>query len=317
MMIWLNRILFFFICVVFFQFAILSFKESNQKLISNAEASRLHFQEPKQKSELRVTVADDENQTPSENDLVEYDENAGDLVVQSVLNEQKSVVVSGTMDGIIKKMPFNNGDTFKKGDILASYDCRLEKGRLRELEARMRISDRQYKASKRMKADNTIADIDYVRSKEALNQDKALVEQARVRVDLCVIRAPFDGRVKEKIASTHEAARAGRVLMEIGSLEPLQAELLVPSIWLRWLNVGTPLKIFVSESNKEYKASIVRIHGQVDPVTRTAHVVAQINKYEEELLPGMSGNAIFNANSQNEKKGYMGLNVDNLLKSEE
>ena len=128
-------------------------------------------------------------------------------------------------------------------------------------------------------------------------------------MELCIIEAPFDGRITDKVANSYEAVRSGRVLMEISSNEPLQAELLVPSIWLRWLNTGTSLTINIHETGKSYDAKIKRIHGKVDPVTQTAYVVAEISQYEEELLPGMSGQAVFDKASQREALGFLGIKI--------
>ncbi len=133
---------------------------------------------------------------------------------------------------------------------------------------------------------------------------------------LCTIRAPFNGRVTDKVANTHEAARSGRVLMEVISNEPLQAELLVPSIWLRWLNVGTDLKIAVHETGRSYNATIKRIHGKIDPVAQTAYVVAEVTKYEEELLPGMSGRAIFGGSDQATSNGFLGMKIEGYGKGD-
>lgn len=235
-----------------------------------------------------------------------YDE---DLSVQAVLSAQRNAVISGTIDGVLERLPFENGDRFKKGDVLASYDCRQEDGRIAEIEARVRASTRQIEAFDRLKQLGAVADVEYVSISEQNKQDKALLQQARARAALCIIKAPFDGRVKDKAASNYEAVRSGRVLMEISSDEPLQAELLIPSVWLRWVNIGTPLKIYITESDKTYAAKITRIHGQVDPVTQTAHVIARIDDYSEELLPGMSGRASFEAVSSEKPAGFLGLSI--------
>ena len=192
--------------------------------------------------------------------------------------------------------------------MLAQYDCRLEQAKLDELRARVRVSDRQLTASNRLKEMESISDIEYVSAVETNKQEKALLKQAQTRVDLCTITAPFDGRIKNKEVNRYEAVKSGRVLMEVGSLEPLKAELLVPSVWLRWINVGTPLRIYVEESGMYYHAEIVRIHGEVDPVTQSAHVIAKIDEYREELLPGMSGKAYF-AEASRRGQGFLGLKM--------
>lgn len=241
---------------------------------------------------------------------------SSDNAVQAILSATKSVVISGTMDGSLVKLPFENGDTFKKGDILAEYDCKFERARGDEIKARIRLSDRQLKAYERLRKLDAVAEVEYLSVLERNAQDKAQLKQSQAVASRCIIRAPFDGRVKDKRASNFEAVRSGRVLIEIISRDPLQAELLVPSFWLRWINVGSPLYIDIKESDKSYSAKIVRVHGQVDPVTQTAHVVAQIDGYKEELLPGMSGLATFQDPGEEKPMGFLGLSFGLIMGDE-
>jgi len=254
------------------------------------------------------TISDTLTDTMPSAELNEPENNAA-FEVQAVLSAQRSAVISGATDGILKKIPFNNGDTFKKGDVLAEYDCRFERAKYQESRAQLKTASRQADAYKRLKESEAVADVEYVAVLQDFEKAKAVLEQTNARLALCYIRAPFDGRITDKIANPHEAVRSGRVLMEISSNEPLQAELLVPSIWLRWINIGTDLTISVHETGASYDATIKRIHGKVDPVTQTAYVVAEISKYEEELLPGMSGRATFSASSESESVGFLGIKI--------
>ncbi len=241
---------------------------------------------------------------------------SSDNAVQAILSATKSVVISGTMDGSLIKLPFENGDLFNKGDILAEYNCKFERARADEIKARIRLSDRQLKAYERLRKLDAVAEVEYLSVLERNAQDKAQLKQSQAVSSRCVVRAPFDGRVKDKRASNFEAVRSGRVLMEIISRDPLQAELLVPSFWLRWINVDSPLYIDIKESDKSYPAKIVRVHGQVDPVTQTAHVVAQIDGYKEELLPGMSGLATFQDPGEEKPLGFLGMSFGLILGDE-
>lgn len=259
-----------------------------------------------------VKVSQVETEAGDSEEMVDFKSlsSSDEYSVQAVLSAKKSAVISGAMDGVLEKLPFENGDSFKKGDILVQYNCRFERAKNRESKAQLAVSSRKAKAYANLKESNAVADVEYVSILQEYERAKAIVEQTRSRLELCVIKAPFNGRVTDKIANTHEAVKSGRVLMEISSNEPLQAELLVPSVWLRWLNIGTGLEIAVHETGRSYSAKIKRIHGKVDPVTQTAYVVAQVSRYEEELLPGMSGRAIFGNSDKATSNGFLGMKIE-------
>lgn len=231
------------------------------------------------------------------------------LTVQAVLTATKTAVISGSMDGVILSMPFENGAKFNEGDVLVEYRCDFERARVAEMQARFRLSRRQVEALDRLQRSNTSSEVEYLSAVEQNEQNRALLEQAQAVERRCTIFAPFDGRVMDKEANEYEASRSGRVLMQIGSTEPLRAELLIPSDWLKWVNINTPVSIYVNESGRNYSGKVISIHGEIDPVSRTAHVVVQLDGYQEELLPGMSGRATFQKGDLSIFSGFLGLNL--------
>lgn len=237
---------------------------------------------------------------------------SGDHQVQAVLVARNIAVISSTLDARITKMPLRDGDMFEKGDVIAEFDCGGEVARLREVQARQRLSKTQMDAYNQLKALDVVSKIEVVTALENNAQAVAQIEQLRNRISLCKITAPFAGRVVKKTASQYEFVQTGRVLMEIASREPLQAQFLIPSIWLRWLNVGTPVEVYIAETDRRYPAKISRIHGEVDPVSQSLQVDAELDSYSEVLLPGMSGRATFAPEAVFKKPGFgfLGLMVD-------
>jgi RND family efflux transporter MFP subunit len=232
-----------------------------------------------------------------------------DYIVQAVLSSGEGVLISAPIDGSLNKVHVQNGDKFKKGQTLVSYDCQAEKAKVSEIRAKLSVSNRQLEAYERLKAIDVISEVEYVSVLGQNNQDKAILSQALSRRNMCDVKAPFDGRVQDKQVENHEVVKSGRLLMKITSAEPLHVEMLVPSVWLRWLNVGANLNVYIRESDRNYEAEVIRIHGEVDPVSQSVHIVAKIEEYQEELLPGMSGRATFERTSRNVSNGFMGLSM--------
>jgi|AntRauTorcE11897_2_1112592.scaffolds.fasta_scaffold01249_2 multidrug efflux pump subunit AcrA (membrane-fusion protein) len=74
--------------------------------------------------------------------------------------------------------------------------------------------------------------------------------------------------------------------------------MLVPSRWLSWMKQGTPLSLTVFETGETYQAKIVRIGGAVDEISQSIMAVAEIKAPGANILPGMSGTAVFNSEDQ-------------------
>ncbi len=251
------------------------------------------------------------NINPSSQDLENKQYDDEKYSVQAVLGAKRQIVLSSGIDSKIIKFKLESGDRFKKGDVLIEYDCAVDRGRLSEAMSRQRVTEQQLAAYQQLSDLDSISNIELIVARENNIQNKALISQIKGRLKSCSHIAPWDGRVMRKMASQYEYVQSGRVLMEIASHDPLRAEFLVPSKWLRWLNVNTPVKIYIGETDMTYTAKIINVFGEVDPVSQSIQVVAEMQKYHEELLPGMSGKASFTQNTTNESlsKGFLGLKI--------
>ena len=231
--------------------------------------------------------------------------------VQAVLGAKRQIVLASGIDAKITKLNLESGDHFKKNTVLVEYDCTVDHGRLNEVQSRQRVTEQQLNAYKQLAQMDSASKIELLMAEENNEQNKALITQIKGRLQSCKHIAPWDGRVTRKMASQYEYVQNGRILMEISSLEPLRAEFLVPSRWLRWLNIETPLNIHIGETGRNYAAKIVKIHGEVDPVSRSIQVVAEMEEYHEDLLPGMSGQATFSEQTvrTSVNEGFLGLSL--------
>lgn len=227
------------------------------------------------------------------------------LSVEAVLVPRQVTVISSSQDGRIAQIFVGQGDHFKKGDVLVAYDCADLEAEASIAEMQKDLTTKKSSGGEELFKLDIISDVDRMGIQIEDKQATARVKLYDARMDHCRIRAEFDGHVSNRLANPGEYTRTDRVLMEVASDEPLQAEFLVPSKWLRWLNTGAPLNITISETDTSYPAKISRIYGKVDPVSQSVQMVAVLDSYKDILLPGMSGQAKISINDI-EKAGVKG-----------
>ncbi len=219
--------------------------------------------------------------------------------IQTVLIAEQEAMIASPVSGRISKLPFHDGDLFKKGDILAAFDCKIEKAQLRKMQAQLEIATTNLKAQQKLQELNANSKVDFLISRATERRARAEVGEYNSRLNLCTIKAPFAGRVTGQNANSFETTEAGTPLLKISSLENLQAQILVPSSWLSNIKIGSVLNIKIHENNKTYTAHIIRIGGAVDAVSQSIMMVAKLDEKQKELLPGMSGTAIFKIQNKN------------------
>lgn len=213
--------------------------------------------------------------------------------VQVVLVANQQATFSSPVTRRVTLLPFKEGDVFKEGDTLIAYDCRIDKAEHQQASAMLKAAETTWKAKKRLKNLSSISDLDLVIAEAEYKKAKATYEISEVKVDYCVLEAPYDGRITALDVNLHETVKTGQNIISIASLEQLNARMLVPSKWLSWLTTGAPLTVHIFETGQDYPATVERIGGAVDEVSQSIMIEAKVQDVDESVLPGMTGKAVF------------------------
>jgi membrane fusion protein (multidrug efflux system) len=217
------------------------------------------------------------------------------LDVQAVLVPNAATVISSSRDGKIAKINFDNGDIFSKGDVLVEYACEDVKAEVEIAKSEKELLAQKSQSTAKLFKLDIISDYERLEIETKDKQAQARVGLYENKMEDCYIRADYDGRVVKRLGNPGEFTRTDRVIMEVASKEYLKAEFLIPSRWLRWVNVEAPVSVHINETGASYEAKIMRIYGEVDPVSQSIQVAAQLEPYEDRLLPGMSGQITLDA----------------------
>jgi RND family efflux transporter MFP subunit len=241
------------------------------------------------------------------------------LEVEGVLVPQKTTVISSSRDGKIRDIFVDNGDVFRKNDILLAYDCQDLNAEIEAIKALESLTkEKVAKGAELFKLD-IISGLEQRELEVEQMQTQAKNSILSAQLEACVIRASYNGRVVKRLANPEEYTRTDRVLMQVASRDPLEVEFIVPSKWLRYLDVGAPVEISVAETDQVYQARIKQIFGEVDPVSQSIQMSAGLLSYDDPLLPGMSGVVKMNARQIREEgiKGFLEKSKRSELKVSE
>jgi RND family efflux transporter MFP subunit len=193
----------------------------------------------------------------------------------------------------VARVGFQDGERFRKGDTLIEFDCRKQLAELKAAEAQrheMQLSLDNNLALQRAQA---VGRHDLEISRARLAKASAEVEAMKARIDLCWIVAPFDGRVAELTINAHETPQPGKPFISIVADGALEIDLVLPSDWLRWLEIGTAFRFVVDETQTGHDARVLRLGATVDAISQTVKAVAVFVTLPQAVLPGMSGSAEF------------------------
>jgi RND family efflux transporter MFP subunit len=201
------------------------------------------------------------------------------------------------------------GGFFMRGDELLRLDDREHRiardrakaiERLRESEARLAAAEAARRRELRTRGAASAADLEQFESRElvaqaSLAEARASLAQVELDLERTVVRAPFDGRVRERSVDVGQFVSPGIKLGRIFAVDYAEVRLPVQTDELAYLDAkfvgldrrenveeaeqGARVRLFGRLGGRElaWEARLVRAEAAIDEQTRMLHVVARID----------------------------------------
>lgn len=221
----------------------------------------------------------------------------GRFRVQLTAYQQSSI--ASEIAANISRLPLKDGAPFVSGDLLVQFDCSIIDAQLRKAEAVAESARSTMNVNKRLAELNALSSLELDQAVAKAKEAEAELTVMRVTASKCSIKAPYDGRVVKLQADPYQYVTPGKPLIDIVDTSRLEVKMIVPSRWLAWLKPGTRFNVQIEEmGNRSYPAQVVRGGARIDALSQTALIVGEIEGKRSELLPGMSGWAVFGRGSR-------------------
>jgi RND family efflux transporter MFP subunit len=214
------------------------------------------------------------------------------VTAHGVVRAGDEAVIASRMTALITALPLEAGQSFARGQLLASFDCSQMRAQLQAAQAAASAYRKTYDTNVELDQYKAIGTSEVAVSKANLGKAEADAQAIQAGTGQCAITAPFAGKVVERIAHPHDVAAPGQPLMRIQGSGNLEVELIVPSKWLTWLKPGTPFSFGIDETGSSIEGRITELGAAVDPVSKTMRVTGRVD-VSGTVLPGMSGTARF------------------------
>ena len=219
----------------------------------------------------------------------------------------RTTLVSEVSGQIIEVSPnFVSGGFFDKDDVLVQIDPRNYETAVKRASAGVAQAETQlatenalagyaYEDWQRLRrldvsdkpaSDLTLRKPQLAEAVARLESAEADLEKATEDLSRTVIRAPYDGMVREKRADVGQFVNTGTPLAETFATDYAEVRLPVPQTDLNYLELpgrqpGIPLPVTLGADiggiTHTWDAQIVRSEGVFDAQTRVLHVVAQVD----------------------------------------
>lgn len=224
-------------------------------------------------------------QTPS---MVWSSENS-DSEIRGELFARQFTTLSSEMAARITHIPFREGETFKKQQLLVKFDCDVQIAKLTRAKAILKAENSKAQVLSQLDQLNVTSKLELTTS--MAEEAKAHAELAIIKAEIkrCQILAPFSGQVVTQSSQEHQYVKAGQTLLEIHNPKLLELKFHIPSHWLKHIKIGHPFLVKIHETSKSYSAKITSFGARIDAVGQVIQITGKIKGIFPELKPGMSG----------------------------
>ena len=218
-----------------------------------------------------------------------------------------SVAVKPRIDTEIVGIHFSDGAFVKRGDLLVSLDSRAIEAQIAQAEGNLARDEAQLAGAERdlrrnsellargagtqLNAENSKTQVDTLNA--ALKADMAALENLKVQLSYCSIRAPISGRISQAAVKVGNFVRQADTapIATINQLAPIYVTFAVPQRVLPELRIamvetGATVEVVVPGDKRRAQGAVAMIENTVDATTGMATVRANIPNADELLWPG-------------------------------
>ena len=218
-----------------------------------------------------------------------------------------SVAIKARVDSEIVGVHFVDGARVKEGDILFTLDSRAVEAQIRQAEGMIARDQAQLDGAERdvrrytdlvakgatptINLDNAMTQADTFRA--AMKGDQAALENLKVQMSFCIIRAPISGRMSTANVKVGNFVRQADLapLATINQVAPIYVTFAIPQRSLpdvrRALSAETAtIEAIVPGESKRASGQVTVIENTVDPATGMVTIRATMPNTDEMLWPG-------------------------------
>jgi len=218
-----------------------------------------------------------------------------------------SVAVKPRIDSEITGIHFADGAFVKKGDLLVSLDSRAieaqiaqAEGNLARDQAQLAGAERDLRRNSELLAKGAGPQLNVENSKTqadtfsaAVKADVAALENLKVQLSYCSIRAPISGRISQAAVKVGNFVRSADTMpiATINQVAPIYVTFTVPQRSLPELRVamaetGAAVETVIPGDKRRARGMIAMVENTIDPTTGMATLRATMPNEDELLWPG-------------------------------
>jgi len=203
------------------------------------------------------------------------------------LRARREVKIINQEEGRITQLPFFEGDSVKKGQVVARLDDELLVAQLSRVEATLHKAELDAKRVRNLVKRKLSTEEELARVETELEIAQADQRLLKTRIGYSRITSPIDGVITQRLSEPGNFSEKFTHLLTIADPASLLTEVSVSGMILANLKIGEQANVRIDAlGDTTYPGHIIRIHPSLDPVTRQGIAEVELKPVPAGARPG-------------------------------
>ena len=224
------------------------------------------------------------------------------LELQGNVMTKQNVLIYPEMNGTLYKVYVNEGESVKKGQLLATIDDGGMSSQLTQLKTQEALAKTTYERQKRLWEQKIGSEIQFLQAQTNYEAIQSSVAQAESQLAKSNIRAPFTGIIDDIIQEqgTVVSPVNGMAVFRIINLSNMYIAVDVPENHINGVTVGKEVKVYFPVLRDTIISEVRQTSNFINPTNRSFQVEIAVPNKERNIKPNLTAKVKINDYSNNQ-----------------
>ncbi|NDV25211.1 efflux RND transporter periplasmic adaptor subunit [Desulfovibrio sp. JC010] len=200
----------------------------------------------------------------------------------------KDVCVSSESAGTVVWLGVKEGDTVRKGQLIARLDGASSGAKFDRAKAAKKLAAEQLRRRKELLNKGVLAQEEYDQIKAELEQSEASLKEMMVNVEYGIVRAPISGVINKRYIDRGERLEVGANVVDIVDSSTIKTYINVPEMDISYIKKGQKVSVSVDAlPGKKWEGVIDFVSFKADRFSKTFEVKVLTDNKAGEIRAGM------------------------------
>ncbi len=205
-----------------------------------------------------------------------------------IVEEESAISVGFTGSGTISKVCVSEGQTVRKGQLIAEIDKTQAQNMLVAAKAQMEQANDTYKRLKQLHDNNSLPEMEWVEVQSKVQQAEASLEMAKKSLADCSIFAPENGIIGKGVMNVGEVVLPALPVAKVLVINNVKVRARIPEKEIAGITSASISKVTL-DALVGYTFEGEKIEKCIDAnnTTHTYDIKVNVKNSKRQLLPGM------------------------------